>query len=397
MSTNFEFKATVVGSFSGFDASLWSLIVQQTAVKSVVNLFSKPNQRLGVELTSERVNIVQLDKTKKGTKVSAFASLPLPEGAYQDGRIVDPDAIADVISQGLEENKIKARKVMSAVPVGEAVIRLIRLPAELDDFELRDMVLNQEAALYLPFSRDDADVDFQKLDTTLDDDGIERVEILLVATPKDITDSYLNVFERAGLQLQVLEVTSFALLRSIRNQLMQFVTGEAIALVNIDCDGSEISIVVDGVPQFNRKVPIGTHHLQSALSRAMNLPSSMGADLLQGMSVPIDVNAKETITGETVNPSAAAILRMLGDLSDELRRSIDFYLNQGDELEIAQVFLSGPGAGIGQIDEFFSQRLGYSTTFIDPIETLGIQNFENVAAAQRPSLGIVMGLGLREG
>jgi type IV pilus assembly protein PilM len=365
-------------------------------VVTSLNFFSKPSQRLGVELTPERVHIVQLDQSKKGTRVSAFVSLPLPEGAYQDGRIVDPDAIADVIRQGLDAKKIKARNAVSAIPVGEAVIRLIRLPAELDDFELRDMVLNQEAALYLPFSREDADVDFQKLETDIDDDGIERVEILLVATPRDVTDTYLNVFERAGLQLKVLEVSSFALLRTLRNQLTQFSPGEAVALVNVDCDGSEISIVVDGVPQFNRKIPIGTHQLQSALSRAMNLPNSMGADLLQGMTVPLSVSATETISGDAVNPSAAAILRMLGDLSDELRRSIDFYLNQGEELEISQVFLSGPGAGIGQIDEFFSQRLGYPATLVDPIETLGIQSFEDVPAAQRPSLGIVMGLGLRE-
>lgn len=361
-----------------------------------LNFFSKPSQRLGVEITPERVNIVQLEQSKKGHAVNAFVSLPLPEGSFQDGRIVDPDAIADVIRQGLEDKKIKARKVVSAVPVGEAVIRLIRLPAELDDFELRDMVLNQEAALYLPFAREEADVDFQKLDTQIDEDGIERVEVLLVATPKDITDSYLNVFERAGLQLKVLEVSSFALLRSLYGQLMQFAPGEAVALVNIDCDGSEISIVLDGVPQFNRKIPIGTHQLQSALSRAMNLPSSMGADLLQGMSVPLTTGANETISGDAANPSAAAILRMLGDLSDELRRSIDFYLNQGDDLEVSQVFLSGIGAGIGQIDEFLSLRLGYPSTLVDPIEGLDIKGFEEVPEAQRPSLGIVMGLGLRE-
>ncbi|MGB8698975.1 MAG: type IV pilus assembly protein PilM [Thermosynechococcaceae cyanobacterium] len=361
-----------------------------------LNFFSKPTQRLGIELTPERVNLVQLEQSKKGTKVSAFASLPLPEGSYQDGRIIDPDAIADIIRQGLDDNKIKARKVVSSVPVGEAVIRLIRLPAELDDFELRDMVLNQEAALYLPFSREDADVDFQKLDTDIDEDGIERVEVLLVATPREVTDTYLNVFERAGLQLKVLEVSSFALLRTLRNQLMQFVGGEAVAIVNIDCDGSEISIVLDGVPQFNRKIPIGTHQLQSALSRAMNLPSSMGSDLLQGMSVPLTAGATETIAGDAANPSAAAILRMLGDLSDELRRSIDFYLNQGEDLEITQVFLSGPGAGIGQIDEFFTIRLGYPVTLVDPIEMLGLQNIEDVPAAQRPSLGIAIGLGLRE-
>ncbi len=359
---------------------------------ALTSLFSKPKQGLGIELTPDRVHLVQLRKQKQGTKVSAFASLDLPEGAFQDGQIYDPDLIADTIRQGLETHKIKAKSVSSAVPVGESVIRLIRLPAELDEAELQDMVLNQEAALYLPFPREEADVDFQRLGTEIDDDGIERVEVLLVATPKTVTENYLSVFEQAGLQLKVLEVSSFSLIRTLRNQLLNFVTGEAVALVNFDVDGTEISIVMDGVPQFNRKVPIGTQHLESALSRAMNLPSSMGSDLLQGMTVPIDSGMEET----SANPSAAAMLRMLGDLSDELRRSIDFYLNQGENLDISQVFLAGAGASLGQIDEFLTQRLGLTTTLVDPIESLGIQGFNDVPPPQRPSLGVVMGLGLRE-
>ena len=363
-------------------------------VTSFTNLFSKPSQGLGIELTPECVNVVQLQHQKQGPKLNAFASLPLPEGVFEDGHILNPEEIADVIREGLMEYKIKAKQVVSAVPVGEAVIRLIRLPAELDEIELRDMVLNQEAALYLPFAREEADVDFQRLGTEIDEDGIERVEVLLVATRRDVTEAYLNVFELAGLQLKVLEVSNFSLIRAIRDQLLQFLSGEAVALVNMDVDGTEISIVMDGVPQFNRKVPMGTQHLQGALSRAMNLPSSMGSELLQGMTVPLE--PADSLSGAEHNPSAVAILRMLGDLSDELRRSIDFYLNQGEDLEIAQVFLAGPGASLGQIDEFFTQRLGLTTTVVDPIESLGLQGQDDIPMAQRPALSVAMGLGLRE-
>ncbi len=361
---------------------------------SLKNLFSKKNQGVGIELTSDRVNIVQLQSQKQGMKLKAFTSLPLPEGSFQEGRILDPDVIAGVIRQGLDDQKIRAQEVSSAVPVGEAVIRLIRLPAELDDLELRDMVLNQEAALYLPFPREQADVDFQRLGTDVDEDGIERVEVLLVATQRETTENYLNVFQLAGLQLKTLEVSSFSLIRTLHNQLLQFVAGEATALVNIDFDNTEISIIMDGVPQFNRTVPIGTYHLQSALCRAMNLPSSMGTDLLQGMTVPTEL--VDGMSSADHNPSAAAILRTLGDLSDELRRSIDFYLNQGEDLEISQVFVAGQGAMLGQLDEFLTQRLGLTTTIVDPIESLGVTGFGDIPISQRPALGVAMGLGLRE-
>jgi type IV pilus assembly protein PilM len=218
----------------------------------VASLFSKVKQGLGVELTPERVNIVQLQQQKSGIKFNTFASIPVPEGVFHDGKITDVSALAETIRQGLEEKKIKAKQVVSAIPAGEAVIRLIRLPAELEDYELRDMILNQEAALYLHYPREEADVDYQKLGTMMDEDGIERVEVLLVATPKEITDTYIDAFAQAGLQLTVLEVSIFSLLRSLKNQLHQFAPGEAVVIADIEYDGTEISIVKDGIPQFNR-------------------------------------------------------------------------------------------------------------------------------------------------
>ncbi|HBS70624.1 MAG TPA: pilus assembly protein PilM, partial [Cyanobacteria bacterium UBA11153] len=92
-------------------------------------------------------------------------------------------------------------------------------------------------------------------------------------------------------------------------------------LVDIEFDSTEIAIVVDGVPQFSRTVPIGTFQLQSALSRAMNLPTSRNTELLQGMTIP-NTPVDGIRTGATgINPGMAALLRVLGELADELRRS----------------------------------------------------------------------------
>ncbi|MEO0490568.1 MAG: pilus assembly protein PilM, partial [Cyanobacteria bacterium J06659_2] len=93
-------------------------------------------------------------------------------------------------------------------------------------------------------------------------------------------------FQQAGLALNVLETTSFSMIRTIREQLRQFTPQEAAAIVDIEIESTEISIVVDGIPHFSRTVPIGTFQIQSALSRAMNLPPSRNTDLLQGMTVP---------------------------------------------------------------------------------------------------------------
>jgi type IV pilus assembly protein PilM len=202
--------------------------------------------------------------------------------------------------------------------------------------------------------------------------------------------------QQAGLEIDVLDINSFALIRTIREQLRQFGPQEAAVLVDIEFESTEIAIIVDGVPQFSRTVPIGTFQLQSALSRAMNLPTKRDTEMLQGMTIPT-TPVDGLRTGATgINPGMAALLRVLGELTDELRRSIDFYLNQSGELEVAQLLLAGPGGGIGQLDEFFTNRLSLPTAQIDPVSSLSLETDEDIPDVVRPGLGIALGLGLRE-
>ncbi len=366
-------------------------------VKSFNSLFGKSNKGVGIELAPERVNVVQLRKQRQGLKLETFTSVPVPEGVVTDGQINDPAAMAQLIQQALAESKIKTSRVATGVPGRDSIVRIIPVPAELDDKELREMVLNHEAGLYLPYPREEADVDYQKLGYFVDEDGIEKVHVLLVATRKEITDTYISTFEQAGLQIDVLEINSFALIRTIREQLRQFGPQEAAVLVDIEFDSTEIAIIVNGVPQFSRTVPIGTYQMQTALARAMSLPTSRDMELLHGMvipSTPID-GGKTGVT--ELNPGMAAILRVLGELTDELRRSIDFYLNQSENLEVAQIILAGPGGGLQQLDEFFTQRLSLPTTQIDPIGALSLEvDTDKYPQVQRSGLAIVLGLGMRE-
>lgn len=360
------------------------------------DLFSKGKKGIGIELAPERISIAQLRKQGQGYKLVSLHTHEVPEGLFDGGKIIDAANLAELLTEILDEHKLKVEQVATAVPMREAVIRIIPIPAELDDQELRDMVLNHEAGLYLPYPREEVDLDYQKLGFFMDEDGIEKVQVLLVATRREVTDTYLDTFQLVGLKVDVLEINSFALIRTIREQLRQFAPQEAAVLVDIEFDSTEIAIIVDGVPQFSRTVPIGTFQLQSALSRAMNLPTSRNTELLQGMTIP-NTPVDGIRTGATgINPGMAALLRVLGELADELRRSIDFYLNQSENLEVAQLLLAGPGGGIGQLDEFFTQRLSLPTTQVDPIAALSLEMEQDIPPVQRPGLGTVLGLGLRE-
>ncbi len=361
------------------------------------NLFPRRGNGVAIELGSERINIAKLQKKGAEISIEHLCSAEVPAGVFEEGRIVNPQELGDLIAATLADNKIKATHVTTSVPMREAVIRLIPLPAELDDREVHDLILNQEAALYLPYPREEVDLGYQKLDLVTDEDGLDKVQVMLAATRKEISDSYIETFNYAGLQVKVLEISSFSILRTIKEQLRQFAPQEAVVLIDIEFDCTEIAIIVNGIPQFNRTVPIGTLQLQESLSNAMNLPPTRNSEVLYEISIP-DIavsNLSQSMT--SVNPGMAAMMRILAELADEVRRSIEFYMSHnGTELKLEQLLLAGPGGGIGQLDLFFTQRLSIPTTQIDPVAGLGIESELEIPIGQRPGLGVVLGLGMRE-
>jgi type IV pilus assembly protein PilM len=171
-------------------------------------------------------------------------------------------------------------------------------------------------------------------------------------------------------------------------------------LIDIEFDCTEIAIVVNGIPQFNRTVPIGTCQLQEALSSAMNLPPSRNSDALQNITIPdLPVSSlnNQTEAMTSINPGMAAMMRILTELADEVRRSIEFYMSHnGQDLKLEQLLLAGPGGGLGQLDLFFTQRLSIPTTQVDPISGLGLEPEMDIPIGQRPGLGVVLGLSMRE-
>lgn len=365
-------------------------------LKNLTNIFAKQGDIVGVEINSQKINVAQIAKQGQQYKLLKNVSADIPEGVYEDGKIVDSLALSELIKDTLKANKISAKKVATAVPMREAIIRVIPVPAELDEAELKDMVLVHEAGMYLPYPREEVDLDYAKLGYFMDEDGIEKVNVLLVATKKEVTDLYLEIFEQANLEINVLEINSFALIRTLREQLRQFGSKEAVVLVDLEFDSTEIAIVVEGVPQFSRTVPIGTHQMHSAFSEAVNLPDTGGSEIMQNLDLLDGIDDSGTIDASQMESGQAALLKVLGELTEELSRSINFYINQSEDLEIAQLLLAGPGGGINQVDEFFTQKLNLPTMKIDPIAALALDTNQDIAPKHRPGLGIVLGLGMRE-
>ena len=112
--------------------------------------------------------------------------------------------------------------------------------------------------------------------------------------------------------------------------------------------------------------------------------------------MPFQNSDTVVLSGQASSPGDAAIFRVLGDLADELRRSIDFHTSQNAGSDVIQLLIVGPGACIGELGEFFSQRLGIAADQVDPMESMSITSDVEIPKQERMGMSIVLGLSVRE-
>ncbi|AGY57481.1 type IV pilus assembly protein PilM [Gloeobacter kilaueensis] len=330
---------------------------------------------LGIEVTPEQTTIAQLENSGGRLRLRHLLSAATPAGAIVDGRVEDPRAVAATIQDLMATARLKARPVATAIPAREAVIRLFNLPADLQGAELRAVVLNQEAELYLPYPREEAYVDFQPLEAFVDPGGVRRQEILLVAAQYSVVNSYTEAIRRAGLEVAAVDIASFALTRALQGELQRFSPEEAVALVVLQADSTEINILFRGICQFSRTVSLGTWELRQLLERSKLLKPAGAA--------------------ERQYAQEEALRRVLLDLAEEIRRSLDFYQAQGEGVpRVAQVLLAGSGADIPRLDQFLSQRLLLPVSRVDPLSALALPA-QSVGEPYRAGVGAALGLGAR--
>nr|WP_261789995.1 pilus assembly protein PilM [Synechococcus elongatus] len=88
-------------------------------------------------------------------------------------------------------------------------------------------------------------------------------------------------------------------------------------------------------------------------------------------------------------------MRSAADLCDEVRRSADFYLSQESDIEVAKLYVAGPGSALPTLPEFLGQRLGLPVELVDPVEGLGLEVPDTLYLPNRADVGVVLGLATR--
>ncbi len=310
---------------------------------------SKKKDLVGIDIGSSSVKLVQLKEQKGQFQLQNVGILPLPAEAIVDNSLMDSSSIVEAVKNLFKSLELKAKDAVCSISGNSVIIRKISLPV-MPAEELEDQI-HWEAEQYIPFDINDVNIDFQIL--SADELDPTKMNVLLVASKKDIINDYLAVFNEAGIKLMVVDVDSFAVQNAF--ELNYDVDSEEVsALVNIGASIMNLNIVKGGISLFTRDVQIGGNLYNEEIQKQFGVNNEDAERIKISGKSPDDARLSDIIS------------RVNDTLSLEMRRSLDFYNSTAGEGKIGKVYLSGGGAKTSMLLDAVSQKLSLPVEILNP-------------------------------
>lgn len=359
---------------------------------------------VGLDIGTDHIRAAQLKPSGAGASLANYGRVTMPFGAVVEGEIVDAESVAQAIKELWRQAGIRSKDVAIGVSNQKVVVRLIDLPFMEKD-ELAGAIQYQ-AQDYIPIPVEEAILSYETIGDYMTPADEHMMEVLLVAAQRDMIDGAVRAVELAGLKLAQIDVTAFALVRSLLGRSSFLfedegdAPGEATGLIHITSGLTNIAVVERGVPRFTRVSALGGNQFSQSIANVLNLTFDEAEDLKIRAGLPnLDGSPTPTPPGldaEVVRVAQEALEREANKFIAEVRRSLDYYLTQATQVRtIKRIILTGSGAQLRSLPNYLERGLQTEVSLGDPLVRISASGAaEQSVLADRMGSAAAIGLAL---
>jgi type IV pilus assembly protein PilM len=363
--------------------------------------FPSGHNAIGIDIGSHSIKVVQLAPTRNGYVVNCAGSTPTPVDAIKQGVVDDRLAVAEALRSLLDTLRITTPWAVAAVAGPTVVVRQVSLPM-MPEGQLRKSI-NWEARNHISFPVEDSTVSFQILGTTTVD-GTPQMDVMLVATPRELVDSRVEALEQAGLEPIAVELEPFALMRTalelpLRGEYPQ----ETVALVSIGGTYTHISIVSNGQFVLSRSVTVAGDSFTAAIASALGVDTAQAEEIKTTEARAVSSEEERAQLSPIGQQASRALDPQLEELVREIRRSFAFYDYQqtpgGSTADsVSRIILTGGSANLPGLADCMNDQLSIRVETLDMFDkdVVQVPDNEDELHTQRSLLSTAFGLALRE-
>lgn len=359
-------------------------------------------EALGLEIGSANIKMVELSGTPPSLKSLSIRSTP-PE-VIQEGLIVEPGALVDVIKEMLAEVRTRKRYVVTAASNLAVITRTLQVP-KMPLKQLEEAV-RWEAERYIPFPIDEVMLDYAPLDALEAIPDGEQMDVVVGAARQETVAGLVDVLKAAGLEPLVIDVKPFAGLRTLSTRLTATDREPITLFLEIGAESSALVLTRGERLLLNRVINLSGKDFTAAISKAFNLDPVAAEDAKKNYGLATIPTEDEDLLldfdaeRERFNPARMydAIRPVLVELTTELRRSLEFFRVQVGDLGVDQGFVAGGGSKLRSLVPLLSDTLGIPLETTDPWQGLQIDKSRfdlDYLRGLAPEFTVPVGLALR--
>jgi type IV pilus assembly protein PilM len=203
------------------------------------------------------------------------AAQPLDADTVREGEVIDVDALTEALREMFATGGL-GKRVRVGIANQRTVMRTIDLPPVTDRKELAAVVRFQ-AQDQVPMPLSNAVLDFHPLGL-VDTPAGQRQRVVLVAAQRDMVERLLDAVRRAGLTPEGVDLSAFALIRSLHDHS----EGEHGRVLYLNVDGlSNLAIAEGTVCRFTRVIGGGVEAMAAGLASRRAISLEAARSLLQ--------------------------------------------------------------------------------------------------------------------
>jgi len=334
------------------------------------NIFqSKKNYFIGVDFGTSYVKIVELSYGNQRMNLENYGWIDL-------GMLPDSDSkgmkfqnsyekkLKYYLHQLIAKIKLGSKSAYVSLPAFNGLVALIDFP-EMKDEDL-ERAIQFEAHKYIPTPLEEVSLSWdvikkppvkpsmviagaEPIVPSAKQKQPQRMQVVLVAAAKKDVQRYQNMFEGSGLDISVVELETFSLVRSLAADDMG-----TYLLIDIGSRATNIVLVERGTIYANRNINTGGNEITNTIAESLNI-SKARAEMLKKEKKDL-LNSKEV----------SIVVSTMELINNEAMRVLNAYREKNKEANIDGIILSGGSSKMEGLDKYFTRTLGIRATIGNP-------------------------------
>lgn len=284
---------------------------------------------IGLDLGS---GVIKVALVRDGVPL-VTTSQPLPAGVFDRGHLKSPEVLTAALRQIWKAANLQSKKVRIAIADPTLQVRTFKMPDPGDREELRSLLQLNASSHFDGLPLGSNNFDFEEVWR----EG-KQVEVAVVASPRSLVDSIVEVVKKSGLEPVGLESPATALARVIDPPAV----GAPFLAVMVDADITHLILAENGAAVYTRSFPFGSNDFAEALVTGERSITA-ARDLVRRVGIGSDYDraVAPDVVSDVQSRLLAVFDRFIKDLDDTInlvralgRQPVDHLIVLGEEAQI---------------------------------------------------------------